>query len=596
MQDSLKLKFLGPSVQIGHLFDLRTNEVINISILNNNEKSTGIIKKIDINQTNYHYTSNDSYQERSKLLQINTDLKLEMLMGLIKGSSQSSYLNQTKKSARSTKYTFMLEIKKAFESLDFFEKEFINFQALENKRATHVIVGVHWGASFFSSFELYTSNHEGKDELMGKKKDRKNKFKHIHADIVPLSGLPKNGQEVLEFLKKFSSYVNNYNDGKGIPLEIELLSINSIFELFKIEQKFQIVLREISQNLVQQIESELENLVLKKQVINDLIDDCERYGTFLNKIHIEYLKEIRNNIEVNEVGFKEKARNFLNDVRSGDKDESVLWDILNDFLKSQYSSHGVSLILSESKCMAIEKKIKFIRNIEMSGLKMINNFQQDLNLFVNARDNRLVIHLRRSKAQAFFYVFDCENFGKTKETMSIMYYKHGRLINSNCFREEKPFARRFGDFHMQDSLRRKCPGFNVQLGYLYDARSERVVNMSILNTQNLPQEKIQLTEIKNTRYEHTFNDSYKEKYNNSELKLEIMCKSITLSGSVLLTSYEWFYKKPRIIRKIRNELKKSSRFLTVSYLIFRKITQFLKQLSELVINNCIIKDRHLLIK
>ncbi|CAF0842560.1 unnamed protein product [Brachionus calyciflorus] len=90
---------------------------------------------------------------------------------------------------------------------------------------------------------------------------------------------------------------------------------------------------------------------------------------------------------------------------------------------------------------------------------------------------------------------------------------------------------------MRHSLEKKCVGLPVQLGYLYDVRSEKFVPMSILNSNQLDKVIIQTTDVPSIEYDYTLNDSYEEKFKkleiSPELKLDILCGLLnTGSGSV----------------------------------------------------------------
>lgn len=84
-------------------------------------------------------------------------------------------------------------------------------------------------------------------------------------------------------------------------------------------------------------------------------------------------------------------------------------------------------------------------------------------------------------------------------------------------------------------MKRKSFDQFVQIGYLYDARSEKVVNISIFNTTSLPQNLITSIDTKKIQNEFTLSNSFEEKCKkfgvSAELKLDILSGSINLSGS-----------------------------------------------------------------
>ena len=87
---------------------------------------------------------------------------------------------------------------------------------------------------------------------------------------------------------------------------------------------------------------------------------------------------------------------------------------------------------------------------------------------------------------------------------------------------------------MSGKIERKSMGQSSYLGFLYDARNEKVLSMSIFN-QELPVSLIKFQETNNTYYEYDFNDSNEEKFSKlnveAELKCDILSGLITLKGS-----------------------------------------------------------------
>ena len=100
-------------------------------------------------------------------------------------------------------------------------------------------------------------------------------------------------------------------------------------------------------------------------------------------------------------------------------------------------------------------------------------------------------------------------------------------------------------------MKRKSFGSTAYIGYMYDARKEEVLNMSIFTKSQLPPSLVQTYENPNTNYQFTFEDSNEEKFKNlnvqAELKVDILCGLVPLNGSgnykiihFLIVFHFWF--------------------------------------------------------
>ena len=84
------------------------------------------------------------------------------------------------------------------------------------------------------------------------------------------------------------------------------------------------------------------------------------------------------------------------------------------------------------------------------------------------------------------------------------------------------------------TIKRKSTDLSGILGYLYDARKEKVISMSIFG-KDLPRELIESQETNNTDFKFDFSDSNEEKFKKlnieAELKCDILCGMVKLEGS-----------------------------------------------------------------
>lgn len=122
---------------------------------------------------------------------------------------------------------------------------------------THVVVGIKWGANVVITFEQQASSAEEASQLKGSLEGgmsfmlgllsaqgggqlAKNKTLEsatqkysltVYGDVLPNDALPMTPQEAVEFLRQVPSLVAAANDGKGVPLEYELVPLSALHDL-----------------------------------------------------------------------------------------------------------------------------------------------------------------------------------------------------------------------------------------------------------------------------------------------------------------------------------------------------------------------------
>ena len=88
--------------------------------------------------------------------------------------------------------------------------------------------------------------------------------------------------------------------------------------------------------------------------------------------------------------------------------------------------------------------------------------------------------------------------------------------------------------NISEMMKRKAIGRTCYLGYMYDARREEIINLSLFN-DTLPSELIESYETPNTRYDFTLADTYEEKFKklsvDAQMKLNVLCGLFKLEGS-----------------------------------------------------------------
>jgi hypothetical protein len=81
----------------------------------------------------------------------------------------------------------------------------------------------------------------------------------FYGDFIPQNeDLPNSVENTIELMKKIPKFIENSNEGKGVPIEIELIPIAVAEKLFAFETKIDRLLYEVNLESINRIQTELD--------------------------------------------------------------------------------------------------------------------------------------------------------------------------------------------------------------------------------------------------------------------------------------------------------------------------------------------------
>ena len=309
-QNELKIKALGRVATLGTLYDGRRENFCSFSLFNT-DIPKNCSKIVDIASTKYDYDYLNTFQSKFHKLDVEAQLKVSVLCGLVKLEGSGKYLTDKKESFKSVKGSLIYEITTKFE---FFElsnesiREIISYKSLENNEATHVVTGIKWGANAIASFEY--SNEESSDKTLiegnleaiinalkftisgGARADfneGQNRLKSslsikFFSDMVAQDReLPQTYEQALDLMRMMPRYISSYNDGKGSPLEYTLCPLNIVEKFFNREIIVARFLKELDLAKIKRAEITFDKVLEAIQKLNDFNSQVSKNKDFGNQ-------------------------------------------------------------------------------------------------------------------------------------------------------------------------------------------------------------------------------------------------------------------------------------------------------------------------
>lgn len=156
---------IGPAAALGRLYNATYDTVLSRSIFTADIPEEAI-QSLPVPWSNYELCMSDTLEEKFSKLKITADLSASFLGGLLTVSGSGNYLSQNKTSALVQQASTICNITTVDETLRIANSKLrpiLDLDALEHKEATHVVVGVRWGAR---SVVTVKSSKASTDELL----------------------------------------------------------------------------------------------------------------------------------------------------------------------------------------------------------------------------------------------------------------------------------------------------------------------------------------------------------------------------------------------------------------------------------------------
>ena len=419
---------LGTVAQLGSLYDARNEKFCGISILNR-QPPPNAVRRTDNQSTDCKFVLVDKISDKFSKLDISAELSVSILSGLITVKGSGEYFKDEKHSARAVQVTLSYKITTADEELNILNdevKQCIELDALNHAGATHVVVGIQWGANLMVTAEY--KNEENKDatklggslqveltkiasgvlDLSGMAKvnhgagesDGKTEFSlSIKGDVLTEGELPQTIEGARDLMAKLPVLVRNANNGKGQPLRYVLLPLTAIRSYFSTNLGAHVVLKSLNEASILRMVQVFDVINEAKQRVNDLHTDVMRFDRYLPNGVLQLVTEIQSSAAISESKFRGKLQKLLVQVRAGEADPSELEKLREDYEKEPYSGYNILASLP-TKFGAVHSKIEDFKRLSKLGVVFVSKNESSVeNKLLEYGSNDCYILFSRSEAK-----------------------------------------------------------------------------------------------------------------------------------------------------------------------------------------------------
>ncbi|KAG0302724.1 hypothetical protein BGZ98_007282 [Dissophora globulifera] len=399
----MNLPNLGQSMTLGSLYNVRNGQSTGFSIFSETVPESAISSR-DENAINLKYIFSESYKEKFKALDINGHLKLSILAEIIDLNAQAKYLKSEKKSSTTVNVSLSYSVSTVLEKIEILSKEIsalIDLTTLKNTDATHIVIGMQWGAHMLCSFEHRMKEGESKAEIEGElssaferlrfvgkaegtvelRETESNKETsvtvNIFGDIVPKAGVyPTSREDAIQFMRQVPELMKEVNQGKGNVLKYILVPIEQVREHFNLlEARIESVSNTVSLDMIDKVENIFDVIVENRLRLTEFLNAILEYTDFIADTEVRSIRNVLRKFSEGETTFKDRLSKAVQEIQAGKKTD-FLSDLILDFEDECCSTSSVDVAIE--KYRGLKNRISFIGRCDAFNIKVMSKKEADI--------------------------------------------------------------------------------------------------------------------------------------------------------------------------------------------------------------------------
>ncbi|XP_037610257.1 stonustoxin subunit beta-like [Sebastes umbrosus] len=348
---------LGRPFTLGTLYDARKDKLIPGFTLWDDE----VLKESTVESCQpssaFEIIASDSIDDKSSLMDIEASLKASFLGGLVEVGGSAKYLNDTKKFKNQSRVTLQYKATTSFKQLmtNLGTKHVEYSEYFQNIEATHVVIGILYGANAFFVFDsdkINSSNVQdiqgsmeavikkipsvemagrGAVQLTSEENDITNGFScKFHGDFF-LTSNPTTFEDAVQTYQQLPQMMGKEN---AVPMTVWLVPLVHFYS------EAPKLMADSSSPILRKVRNTLEDMRQLEMRCNDsLEDDIVKLFPLVRK-KLSNFQKFCNDYMLNLRGTIAKK---LHSIRSGGEDESEMLKLFEQNLRSPFNLDSLNM-------------------------------------------------------------------------------------------------------------------------------------------------------------------------------------------------------------------------------------------------------------
>ncbi|XP_067048130.1 neoverrucotoxin subunit alpha-like [Acropora muricata] len=360
------IQTLGRPFDLGMLYDRRSEKLVLGKTLWSPNHLSQAVNTIARPYTHSEVLAEDTIDDKLNALNIKASLKLSFLGGLVSVQGAAKYLDDRKESTKHSrvvlKYETTTELKQL--TMEHLAQGKMQYpEVLDHDIATHVVVGILYGANAFLIFDQEVSEDESLRDVHGNMEVLVKALRNIRVDGDGNVDIKEDQKKKTEkiYCKMYGDFrteesPTTYEEAvriyKQLPLLIGDKGQNAVavqvylYPLSEINSKGQRMVREISANYISKTCEIQEHIqCIEAQCSNLMREDvCSLFPRVKKQLSL-----FKSNISRYKTFFQNKLLPLLPSIRGGGAEESTLGDIFEEKERSPFAQTCMDAWIEEKR-------------------------------------------------------------------------------------------------------------------------------------------------------------------------------------------------------------------------------------------------------
>ncbi|XP_054162845.1 cytolytic toxin-alpha-like [Oppia nitens] len=496
---------MGRVKHIGDFYNARTDSFNNINLFKQQiPESVLLIDETPF--TDLKYTCATNMNDKFDHVNVQAQLKLSFIGGLVTVEGSAKYLKDEKKSSKSARLSVIQSVKTRYESINILDvsfKDIINLDALKVIDVTHIVVGVQYGGRVIATFEDNNELEESKISIEGNLKAQIKgiadqlaaasgaagagiqsinasnvaKFSlEIFGDILPKS-LPQTIPQAMHLIQMLPTMLTAANNGIGRQIEYTLISIDILKHLWKLEMKANTFVNNIDNEVIDRCIQLFDDMNDIQQQLNDYNEYFQRQQQYIGNQLINDMKNLKQNYDYYRTNKTKTLNTFLRKVKAGNETADKLIDVLLDDINSTYSLESMKSAINRLKQYKQQKVIvDMVYNV--SALQVITKETNVLDILIQSEKKDVYVlyyswYYRSQHSinainafKMFINETDVGDNRSSKYYFAVNYEIMESMDNTFIHSNQTDYTPQVGHFRNGQLVRLISP-FNINSGYIF---------------------------------------------------------------------------------------------------------------------------------
>ena len=384
---------LGQMANIGDLYDARTDRFTGQSVVTD---STGSLAVSSMPMESYReeFLTNATFYDRLALLVNDKELQLSVLLRLVvPDPNVGAFIGQDDINFSPTNGILLRTAKILREQVGSIADIKHLVSSYQSGNATHVVVGVEWGATVAicldhsdrdvpSEQTVDVNLQQQLQMLISSLKSGARPNPQVVSDIsgtytircfsngLPHGNQPSSLEDAIALMSDLPRLIQSVNNGKGAPVSFVLVPLSSLTE------RTMSLPSRVEQSVFTQALKLFREVKITKHNFYSLSQYLKDRNGYLQKPEMDKIYEFLTGFEQAEKKLYNDVINAVAAVRSGDRDQSRLANILRDFSGGCYCVDNIKAFLDTIKPTL--QKIQFLDEVTNEGIVIIGDSQTSL--------------------------------------------------------------------------------------------------------------------------------------------------------------------------------------------------------------------------